>query len=226
SQLCLPTNSPISLAVVSERSLAKCSISLELPSRTIASPWMSGPSSRIVSLSSVLTPFTKRILPATPFGQMPVLYVDGKPLPQSFAIARFLANQFGFAGKTPFEAAWVDALADQYKDYQNELRPYMVVEYGFGQGDKDKLRKEVALPAIEKFYTILEKRAKDNGSNGHFVGNSLTWVDLLVSDHIGILESFIPNAVSSFPLVQAIRKKTTSDPKLKEWIDKRPVTPF
>ncbi|GMR36362.1 hypothetical protein PMAYCL1PPCAC_06557, partial [Pristionchus mayeri] len=155
------------------------------------------------------------------FGQMPVLFVDGKPLPQSFAIARFLANQFGFAGKTPFEAAWVDALADQYKDYQNEIRPFMVVAYGFAQGDKEKLRKEVAEPAINKFFAILEKRAK-NGSNGHLVGNSLTWVDLLVSDHIGILESHIPNALSTFPLVNEIKKKTTTLPKLKEWIDKRP----
>ncbi|GMR36363.1 hypothetical protein PMAYCL1PPCAC_06558 [Pristionchus mayeri] len=178
---------------------------------------------------------------STPFGQMPVLFVDGKPLPQSFAIARFLANQFGelrsstssfhslvfrFAGKTPFEAAWVDALADQYKDYQNEIRPFMVVAYGFAQGDKEKLRKEVAEPAINKFFAILEKRAKDNGSNGHLVGNSLTWVDLLVSDHIGILESHIPNALSTFPLVNEIKKKTTTLPKLKEWIDKRPVTPF
>lgn len=40
-------------------------------------------------------PMDYRILAATPFGQMPVLFVDGKPLPQSFAIARYLANLFG-----------------------------------------------------------------------------------------------------------------------------------
>lgn len=67
---------------------------------------------------------------------------------------------------------------------------------------------------------------QDNGSNGHFVGNSLTWIDLLVSDHIGILETLIPNAVDAFPLVLAVRKNTTADPKLKEWIDKRPASVF
>ncbi|GMT12666.1 hypothetical protein PFISCL1PPCAC_5834, partial [Pristionchus fissidentatus] len=163
---------------------------------------------------------------STPFGQMPVLTVDGKQIPQSFAIARYLANQFGFAGKTPLESAWVDALADQYKDYTTEIRPFLMVAYGFGEGDKDKLRKEVAEPAINKLFTILEKKAKENGSNGHFVGSSLTWVDLLVSDHMGILETHVPNAFTAFPTVQDIRKKTTSLPKLKEWIDKRPVTPF
>ncbi|GMR60659.1 hypothetical protein PMAYCL1PPCAC_30854, partial [Pristionchus mayeri] len=163
---------------------------------------------------------------STPFGQMPVLFVDGKPLPQSFAIARFLADQFGFAGKTPFEAAWVDALADQYKDYFAEIRPFLFVVFGFGEGDKEKLKKKVAEPAINKFFGILEKRAKDNGSNGHLVGNSLTWIDLQVSDHIGVLELYLPNAISAYPLVNEIRKKTTTDPKLKEWLDKRPVTPF
>ncbi|GMS85835.1 hypothetical protein PENTCL1PPCAC_8010, partial [Pristionchus entomophagus] len=53
----------------------------------------------------------------TPFGQVPVLEVDGKQLPQSFAINRYLAKQFGFAGASSFEAAWVDAIADQLKDY-------------------------------------------------------------------------------------------------------------
>ncbi|GMR35086.1 hypothetical protein PMAYCL1PPCAC_05281, partial [Pristionchus mayeri] len=50
----------------------------------------------------------------TPFGQMPVLEVDGKQIPQSFAIARYVAKLHGLAGKTPFEAAWIDAIADQW----------------------------------------------------------------------------------------------------------------
>lgn len=66
----------------------------------------------------------------------------------------------GFAGKTPFEAAWVDALADQHKDYLSEMKPFLMVAYGFGEGDREKIRKDVAEPAIEKYYTILEKQAK------------------------------------------------------------------
>lgn len=80
----------------------------------------------------------------------------------------------GFAGKTPFEAAWVDALADQYKDYLNEIRGFLVVAYGFADGDKEKLKKEMAEPAIHKFYSILEKRAK--------VSKWMTWRVLMIHD--------------------------------------------
>lgn len=67
---------------------------------------------------------------ATPFGKLPLLEVDGKVIPQSQAIARYVAKQFGefifnfsslfcfiitgFAGNTPFESAWVDAIGDQF----------------------------------------------------------------------------------------------------------------
>ncbi|CAF2067013.1 unnamed protein product [Rotaria magnacalcarata] len=47
-----------------------------------------------------------------PLGQMPVLEVDGVKLPQSMAIARFLAKQFDLAGKDNFEQAKVDAVVD------------------------------------------------------------------------------------------------------------------
>jgi len=38
---------------------------------------------------------------------MPVLEVDGVKVPQSMTIARFLAKQFGLAGKDNFEQALI-----------------------------------------------------------------------------------------------------------------------
>ncbi|KAF8372673.1 best-8 [Pristionchus pacificus] len=52
----------------------------------------------------------------TPFGYLPLLTIDGKVFPQSFAMARYLAKKLGFDGKTAFESAWVDAIGDQYKE--------------------------------------------------------------------------------------------------------------
>ncbi|GMT23179.1 hypothetical protein PFISCL1PPCAC_14476 [Pristionchus fissidentatus] len=176
-----------------------------------------------------------------PFPQIPLLEVDWNPLPQSYAIFRYLAKQFGkwhssfficcamsqrFAGNSPFESAWIDAIADQYKDYLKEMQPALVVYTGFSQGDKEKLVKEVAEPARDKFFGVLEKIAKESGSNGHFVGSSLTWVDLLIADHVNVQLHHLPNFLNGFPIVVATTTKIEQTPKLKEWIETRPQSSF
>ena len=52
-----------------------------------------------------------------PFGQVPVLEVDGKMLAQSITIARHLARENGLAGET----SWDQAIADQYVDCLTDL---------------------------------------------------------------------------------------------------------
>ena len=53
----------------------------------------------------------------TPFGQMPILHVDGKVLAQSMTIARYLAKQHGLAGQND----WEEALANMYADCISDL---------------------------------------------------------------------------------------------------------
>ncbi|GMS81631.1 hypothetical protein PENTCL1PPCAC_3806, partial [Pristionchus entomophagus] len=161
-----------------------------------------------------------------PFGKMPLLEVNGKPLPQSYAIFRYLAREFGFVGDSPFAAAWVDAVADQFKDYFDEIKSLLFVHFGFAQGDKEKMMKDVAIPARDKFFPMLEKIAKDNHNNGHFVGASLTWVDLLIAEHVSVLLKYMPGFLNDYPTVLSTVKKINSIPKLKEWIDKRPDSTF
>ncbi|KAH7700456.1 Glutathione S-transferase 1 [Aphelenchoides avenae] len=57
----------------------------------------------------------KAMKPKLPYGQLPLLEVDGTPIAQSYAIYRFLGRQFGLAGKDNVEAAQVDSLADHIK---------------------------------------------------------------------------------------------------------------
>lgn len=103
---------------------------------------------------------------ATPFGQLPILEVDGKPIPQSIAIARFLAKRFGkflfvdklfrflwlncyfifisgFAGADDLEEAQIDALVDLLNDYMMEQKNFFGITVGRVPGDKVKLNRKL-----------------------------------------------------------------------------------
>ncbi|KAL6736808.1 hypothetical protein Aduo_007115 [Ancylostoma duodenale] len=163
--------------------------------------------------------------PKLPFGQVPVLEVDGKQLGQSLAICRYLARQFGFAGKSPFEEAIVDSLADQHADFRVEIKPYFYTAIGMRERDLEQLKKEVLLPAREKFFAILTKFLEQNPS-GFLVGDSVTWVDVLISESIATLLSFVPELLDGYPEVKAHMEKVRTIPNLKKWIESSPVRPF
>ena len=60
-----------------------------------------------------------------PFGQLPVLEVDGAIISQSMAIARYLANEFGLAG----DSNMVKAQIDEVVDVVNDIQAAMVRQY-------------------------------------------------------------------------------------------------
>ncbi|EYC01084.1 hypothetical protein Y032_0110g150 [Ancylostoma ceylanicum] len=167
-----------------------------------------------------------KIKPNMPFGQLPVLDEDGKQLAQSNAINRYLARKFGFAGKTPFEEAVVDSLADQYTDYSFEIKPYVYTVFGVKKfGKLDNLKKDVLLPARDKFFGFLTKFLKKN-SSGFLVGDSVTWVDLLIAEHVSSMQSKVPEYLEGFPEVKAHMEKVHSIPKIKKWIESRPASDY
>ncbi|KAK5968622.1 GST C-terminal domain-containing protein [Trichostrongylus colubriformis] len=88
-----------------------------------------------------------------PFNQVPVLEVDGELLPQSFAIVRYLARLFGYAGKNAWEEAVVDMIGDQFKDYLIEVSPVIRVVLGYDKGDVVKAHSEKirSIPELKKW---------------------------------------------------------------------------
>ncbi|CCD69254.1 putative glutathione S-transferase 8 [Caenorhabditis elegans] len=165
------------------------------------------------------------VKPTTPFGQLPLLEVDGKVLPQSHSIARFLARQFGINGKCAWEEAQVNSIADQFKDYRNEVRPYVMVKMGFAEGDLDALSKDVFLPGFKKHYGFIYNFLKTAGS-GYLVGDSLTFVDLLIAQHTADILSTDPALLEEFPQFKAHQEKVHSNANIKKWLETRPETQF
>ncbi|VDL65254.1 unnamed protein product [Nippostrongylus brasiliensis] len=180
----------------------------------------------------------------TPFGHVPVLEVDGKQLCQSRAIARYLARQFGYAGKNAFDEAVADSIADQYADFMAEARPFIRVSVGYEKGDAvaevskangrlegyappvtqamETLAKEVFLPACRKFLTLMTNFLKNNKS-GFLVGDSLTWADLYLANFADLLPK-VPTLYDGFPEAKAHAEMVRAIPALKKWIETRPKT--
>ena len=127
-------------------------------------------------------------------------------LAQRLAIARYLANKFGLAGKTEIERAVADMYVHQIADVHDEMVRAVVFE-------KDEQRrlilskkfKDESLPSTLKF---LEARLANVGT-GYFVGDSLTWTDLYCFHVMNDLssgsifnESNEKSFLTNFPLVK------------------------
>jgi prostaglandin-H2 D-isomerase / glutathione transferase len=162
--------------------------------------------------------------PEMPLGQVPVLEIDGVKLPQSMTIARFLAKQFNLAGKDNLEQAEVDAVVDTVAD--------MAKKFGPIRFEEDEAKKQVEMPKffadeLPKHLKNLEVLAKAYSNDGpFFVGNQLTWCDLLVYD---VLETFLAidgNVLSRYPWLQHNRQEVEKQPKITAYLKKRPETPF
>ncbi|VDO96001.1 unnamed protein product [Heligmosomoides polygyrus] len=160
-----------------------------------------------------------------PFGQVPVLEVDGQQLAQSLAISRYLARTFGFAGSTPFESALIDSLADAFTDYRAEVKKFYYTSVGLTTGDLEKLKTEEALPARTKFLGFLTKFLKKNPS-GFLVGDKISWVDLLIADHVADMTNRVPEFVEGFPEVKTHVERIEQTPRIKKWIETRPASAF
>lgn len=67
---------------------------------------------------------------------MPVLTIDNTTkIAQSIAIARFLAKNYGLAGKDNIESAILDSYADLFMDFWTEVTPYLYIANGMRQGN-------------------------------------------------------------------------------------------
>ncbi|WKX97382.1 hypothetical protein Q1695_013214 [Nippostrongylus brasiliensis] len=160
-----------------------------------------------------------------PFGQMPVLEVDGQQIPQSLAIARYVARKYGYAGKTPYEEAIVDALADQYKDFYVQIKDYYYPALGLREGDVEAAKKNILIPARDTYLGYMTDFLKKS-SSGFLAGNDVTYADLILAEHVFTMLSVFPEYIKDFPEIEEHYKKVTAIEELKNWMLLRPESKF
>lgn len=155
-----------------------------------------------------------------PLGQLPVLEIDGFKLPQSLTIARFLANRFKLAGKDNFEQAQADAIIDTMADTTEKFIPIMFEQ---DQEKKKKLEENFYNIELPKLLDHLDILMKSFGNGGpYFVGNSLTWADLMfynVSQSMLLRDA---NILYKYPSLKLNREQVEANPNVANYLKSRP----
>jgi glutathione S-transferase len=158
----------------------------------------------------------------SPFGQCPLLEVDGQIFAQSLAIKAFLAREFGFHGQTNLESLQIDQVSQLAEDFTNSTGTSLYI------GDEETIKAAVARIKAEdspRFLGFFEKLLKENGT-GYFVGNRLTLADIVVFDvATGFLEVVV-DINDSFPLLKKLVGTVRAHSKIGPYMASRPAMPF
>ncbi|KAK0395161.1 hypothetical protein QR680_001148 [Steinernema hermaphroditum] len=162
---------------------------------------------------------------STPFGMLPVLEVNGKPVYESQAINRYLAGILGFGGRNNFENAQLDAVADSFKDFRSAVRPFIYVAGGMNEGDTEELRKTALLPAVESYFPKFCERLKASSSSFLF-DFGVSWVDFDIADCLYTLVGFDQHLLDNYPELGRLVTAVREIPSLKSYYERRPVRPF
>jgi len=161
----------------------------------------------------------------TPFGQLPMLEVDGVKLCQSNACARYLANKYHLAGKTDLEKAQVDMFIDCFED---SIKPILSFFFEKDEAKKCELKKKYVEEQLPGYLTLLEAMLKANhGGDKYLVGTELTWADLSFIVLVSWTQmGGATDALAKYPKLKALQERVEKLPKIAAWIAKRPKSEF
>nr|QTW43623.1 GSTsigma3a [Eurytemora affinis] len=152
-----------------------------------------------------------------PFGQLPVLTYKGTVIAQSLTMARFLANEYGLTGSSNLEAAQADEIVDSALDIMNAGIPLMRCK---DEEEKKVLEKEYFAKVME-YFTRMENILVTRGGQ-FFVGNALTWADLMIFAYGDLLKDMNAAALNGFPVITDLLRRIAEIPNIKKWLETRP----
>ncbi|XP_066304192.1 hematopoietic prostaglandin D synthase-like isoform X3 [Branchiostoma lanceolatum] len=156
--------------------------------------------------------------PNTPMGNLPILEVDGVTLSQSMSIARFVARETGMDGKTKLERAQADAFVDELQGLVPKLGVLLI--FTTDEKEKEEKAKEVDQLIEEK----LGKCEKLSGADGHLVGNSLLWCDLVLYNIAQTIEEiYKPGTLQNYPKLAKVYATVKANPRIAKWNAERPT---
>lgn len=157
-----------------------------------------------------------------PQGLLPVLEVDGKTLPQSGAINRYLARELGFYGDNNWEASKIDAVVETIGDCLHDLDIWWMIKNIDIRNKLQKHHEEKLIPrALERLNELLEE---NNEGSGFFVGNRISLADIHAMNYITLTLPMLHHikAGDTFPKLGDHSRRIANIPQIRDWIKERP----
>eukprot|EP00095_Tigriopus_kingsejongensis_P005005 maker-scaffold139_size317827-snap-gene-0.16 protein:Tk05005 transcript:maker-scaffold139_size317827-snap-gene-0.16-mRNA-1 annotation:"hypothetical protein DAPPUDRAFT_230761" len=159
--------------------------------------------------------------PKIPFGQLPAVEYNGEFIPQSMAIARFMAREFNLGGKTNLEMAKADFVVECISDCLNKIVP---VYHEKDEAKKAEMVTKFLTEDLATFFKYLTSYMKING--GCFlIGKELTYADLVFASVMeGLSGLFGDQWKKMAPELVQLSQKVYELPNIKKWRETRPST--
>ncbi|CAB0020664.1 unnamed protein product [Nesidiocoris tenuis] len=154
------------------------------------------------------------------WGRVPVLEIDGKEMYQSHAIMRYLAKQAKLAGDNDWEAYEIDSAAGTIADLISLYIPIWTLD--------GKSKEEFKQKLLNEYIPSFMKNWNEQAENSGFLANGkLSWADLMLYGFLETLEGKLETEiVNEYPNLKLGREKLRATPGIKEWLAKRPNTPW
>ncbi|XP_077999275.1 hematopoietic prostaglandin D synthase-like isoform X2 [Glandiceps talaboti] len=128
------------------------------------------------------------------------------------------------AGKDNLENAQIDMITDVFEDL---LQGLIKIYYEKDEEKKKVMESEYHTNKVPVLLGGLEKLLKDNnGGDGYFVGDGITWADLAFLAQIDYNLKWKATVLDDYPKLEALRQRVMALPKIAAWLEKRPKTEF
>ncbi|KAG6613581.1 putative glutathione S-transferase [Phytophthora cinnamomi] len=155
--------------------------------------------------------------PTLPFGQVPILELDGVVYAQSMAIVRYAAKLVGLYPSDPVEALKADMFSCSLGDLEGPF-----IDFAFKTPDeteKAQKKKVFIEETVPKFLATLEKLVA-----GKFIlGDELSYADLQFFDFVDnkIKWIFPDFKTDAFPKLTAVVSNVKAEPKIAAYLSKQ-----
>ena len=157
-----------------------------------------------------------------PFHQIPLLVVDGVPIAQTGAIARFCGK---LSGLYPTEDSISCALIDQFIDFVTDLTNLVYIPSNSPLTEDEKIqhRRILAEGELKRKLDMLEDNISANQT--WIVGEEITIADIAIWRGIGWLASDFVAGIPqpyfmNYPKITKLFKNVDNHPKICDWVGK------